>query len=66
MQMNFTPPTFKPLQLLGYVPGAVNVIAQSMRMRQARRLPIAYGWITKRADDALTAPLLSAYGYGRR
>jgi pimeloyl-ACP methyl ester carboxylesterase len=40
-----------------------------MRLRAARRLPIAYGWVTKRADDALTeswiAPALSSAGIRR-
>ena len=61
---NFLPPAFRPLQALARVPGAVLAIAQSMRPRAARRLPIAYGWVTKRADDALTrswiAPVLSS------
>jgi pimeloyl-ACP methyl ester carboxylesterase len=61
---NFLPPAFRPLQMLARIPGAVFAIAQSMRPRAARRLPIAYGWVTKRADDALTrswiAPVLSS------
>jgi pimeloyl-ACP methyl ester carboxylesterase len=52
---NFLPPAFRPLQLLGRIPGAVFVIAQSMRSPAVRRLPSAYGWLSKRADDALTA-----------
>jgi len=51
---NFLPPAFRPLQMLAHVPGAVYVIAQSLRAPAARRLPLAYGWVTKRADDALT------------
>jgi pimeloyl-ACP methyl ester carboxylesterase len=61
---NFLPPAFRPLQMLARIPGAVFAIAQSMRSRAARRLPIAYGWVTKRADDALTrswiSPVLSS------
>jgi pimeloyl-ACP methyl ester carboxylesterase len=61
---NFLPPAFRPLQALARVPGAVYVIAQSLRPRAARRLPIAYGWLAKRgiADeltDAWLAPALS-------
>ena len=52
---NFMPPAFLPLQLIARIPGAVFAISQSMRLAAARRLPIAYGWVTKRADDALTA-----------
>ena len=61
---NLLPPAFRPLQVLARIPGAVFAIAQSMRPRAARRLPMAYGWVTKRADDALTrswiAPVLSS------
>jgi pimeloyl-ACP methyl ester carboxylesterase len=56
---NFLPPAFRPLQALARIPGAVFVIAQSLRPRAARRLPLAYGWLTKRADDALTKSWLS-------
>jgi pimeloyl-ACP methyl ester carboxylesterase len=51
---NFLPPAFRPLQMLAHVPGALYLIAQSLRAPVARRLPLAYGWVTKRADDALT------------
>ncbi len=60
---NFLPPAFRPLQILARVPGAVLVLAQTMRLGFARRLPLAYGWVSKRADDELTAswiaPILS-------
>ena len=52
---NFLPPAFRPLQALARIPGAVFLIAQSLRLPAARRLPTAYGWLAKRADDALTA-----------
>ena len=51
---NFPPPAFRPLQLLARIPGATYPILQSMRLAPARRLPIAFGWVTKRADDELT------------
>ena len=51
---NFLPPAFRPLQLLARVPGATYAIVQSMRLAPARRMPIAFGWVTKRADDELT------------
>jgi pimeloyl-ACP methyl ester carboxylesterase len=61
---NFLPPAFRPLQVLARVPGSVFLIAQSMRPRAARRLPLAYGWLMKRPDDALTkswiAPALAS------
>ncbi|MFZ1154194.1 MAG: alpha/beta fold hydrolase, partial [Solirubrobacteraceae bacterium] len=61
---NFLPPMFRPLQVLARIPGAVLLIAQSLRPRAARRLPFAYGWLAKRpiADDlsdAWMAPVLS-------
>ncbi|MDX6651042.1 MAG: hypothetical protein QOJ97_2993 [Solirubrobacteraceae bacterium] len=60
---NFLPPMFRPLQLAARVPGAVFVIAQSLRPRPARRLPFAFGWLSKRplardVSDAFLAPVL--------
>jgi pimeloyl-ACP methyl ester carboxylesterase len=51
---NFLPPAFRPLQTLARVPGAVFAILQQMRAAPARRMPLAYGWVTKRASDELT------------
>jgi pimeloyl-ACP methyl ester carboxylesterase len=51
---NFLPPAFRPLQAAARIPGAVFGIVQSLRAPAARRAPLAYGWVTKRADDALT------------
>jgi pimeloyl-ACP methyl ester carboxylesterase len=51
---NFLPPAFRPLQVAARIPGAVFAILQSMRVPAARRAPLAYGWVTKRADSALT------------
>ena len=45
---NFLPPMFKPLQVAARVPGAVWLIANSLRPRLARRLPFAFGWLSKR------------------
>jgi pimeloyl-ACP methyl ester carboxylesterase len=47
----FPPPAFAPLMALGYIPGAVLAIANSMRSRRVQRLPIAYGWLTKKPID---------------
>jgi pimeloyl-ACP methyl ester carboxylesterase len=60
---NFLPPMFRPLQLAARVPGAVWLIAQSLRPRPARRLPFAFGWLSKRplsreVSDAFMAPVL--------
>jgi pimeloyl-ACP methyl ester carboxylesterase len=61
---NFLPPAFRPLQAAARIPGAVFAILQSLRAPAARRAPLAYGWVTKRADNALTrawiAPALSS------
>ena len=47
----FFPPLFKPLQYAARVPGGVGAIAASLRIPAARRLPIAYGKLTKRPID---------------
>jgi pimeloyl-ACP methyl ester carboxylesterase len=62
---NFLPPAFRPLQALARIPGAMFVLAQSLRLRAARRLPLAYGWLAKHGiDDAMSdswlAPALSS------
>lgn len=51
---NFLPPAFRPLQVIARIPGAPFVLLQSMRAAAARRAPLAYGWVSKRADDELT------------
>jgi pimeloyl-ACP methyl ester carboxylesterase len=56
---NFLPPAFRPLQALARIPGSVYLIAQSLRPRAAHRLPLAYGWLMKRRDDALTTSWLA-------
>jgi pimeloyl-ACP methyl ester carboxylesterase len=45
---NFLPPMFRPLQLIAHVPGAVWLVAQSVRPRAAQRLPMTFGWLSKR------------------
>ncbi|HTD58049.1 MAG TPA: alpha/beta hydrolase [Solirubrobacteraceae bacterium] len=62
---NFLPPMFRPLQVLARIPGAVFVVGQSLRPRAARRLPFAYGWLSKRPipddlSDAWMAPVLTS------
>ena len=47
----FPPPIFKPLAALVKVPGATWLITQSLRPRFAQRLPIAFGWVTKRLPE---------------
>jgi pimeloyl-ACP methyl ester carboxylesterase len=45
---NFLPPIYRYLQVLAHIPGATWPLSQSMRLTAVRRLPIAYGWLTKR------------------
>ena len=45
---NFLPPMFRPLQAAARVPGAVATLMQGMRFDRLRRLPNAYGRLTKR------------------
>jgi pimeloyl-ACP methyl ester carboxylesterase len=51
---NFPPGlTGKTLVLTGKLPPAMfGLFMQQMRLRPVRRLPIAFGWLTKRGDDA--------------
>ena len=56
----FPPPVFKPLAKVVKVPGAVWLIGQSLRPRFAQRLPIAFGWVTKRHPGAGRHRLLPA------
>jgi pimeloyl-ACP methyl ester carboxylesterase len=61
--------TGRALALTGKLPpGAFRLFMRQMRLRPARRLPIAFGWLTKRGD-AVTAgwirPLLDVPGIAR-
>ena len=49
---NFPPrPTGKTLVLSGKLsPAMFGLFVQQLRLRPARRLPIAFGWLTKRGD----------------
>lgn len=48
---NFLPKMFKPLQLGARMPAVLLALVQPLRLRSARRLPIAFGWLTKRPVD---------------
>jgi pimeloyl-ACP methyl ester carboxylesterase len=57
----FFPPLFRPLQYAARVPGGVEAIVGTLQIPAARRLPIAYGKLTKRpieraVTDAWAAP----------
>jgi pimeloyl-ACP methyl ester carboxylesterase len=67
---NFLPPLFKPLQLLGRIPGAPRLVAHALRPRAVQRLPFALGWLSKRplepaVVDALLHPLRTDARIGR-
>ena len=60
---NFLPPLFRYLQVAARVPGALNALVQPLRIRALRRLPMAYGVVTKRpvehaVTDAWLRPFL--------
>jgi pimeloyl-ACP methyl ester carboxylesterase len=48
---NFLPPIYRYLQVLAHVPGALWPLVQSMRFAPIRRLPIAFGLLTKQPLD---------------
>jgi pimeloyl-ACP methyl ester carboxylesterase len=60
---NFPPAMFRPLKLVARVPGATQAVLTGLRPRAPRRLPLAYGWLTKRpidraAEDSYVLPSL--------
>ncbi|HEX2234542.1 MAG TPA: alpha/beta hydrolase [Thermoleophilaceae bacterium] len=60
----FPPPPFGFFKPLGKVTPAIPLLFAPLRVRAARRLPIAYGWVTKEriepreAEDSYVLPLL--------
>ncbi|HVV14382.1 alpha/beta hydrolase [Amycolatopsis sp.] len=44
----FFPPIFRPLPKLARIPGSMLLLAAVMRIRALHRLPILFGWVTKR------------------
>jgi len=48
----FPPALFVPLFRLGRVPPLLSAFLQPLRLPPARRLPIAFGWLSKRVSDA--------------
>ena len=64
---SFPPPAFAPLMALGRVPGALRTIGNLMRPRFAQRLPIAYGWLSKKPiDDEMMRSFLRPIQTDRR
>jgi pimeloyl-ACP methyl ester carboxylesterase len=61
----FFPLMFRPLTWMARVPGAVWLVGQSLRLRFAQRLPMAYGWLTTTRlpndlIDSFLRPMLSS------
>ena len=44
----FPPPLFKPLQWAARVPGGLDMVASSLKLRAFQQSPLAFGWATKR------------------
>jgi pimeloyl-ACP methyl ester carboxylesterase len=60
----FPPRMFRYLGLVARIPGGMFELAQSMRIRPLRRLPIAFGWLTKKPlereiSDSYVQPSMS-------
>jgi pimeloyl-ACP methyl ester carboxylesterase len=62
----FPPQPFTYLTWVPKVPGAISVLANSMRLHANRRLPIAYGWLSKtmsrEVEDSFVKPVISDKG----
>jgi len=61
----FFPLMFVPLTYLARIPGAVWLVGQGLRLRFAQRLPMAFGWLTKKPlpndlVDSFLRPLLTS------
>jgi pimeloyl-ACP methyl ester carboxylesterase len=67
---NFPPRFFRIVFAPAKIPGAIPVMMGGMRLRPLRRLPIAYGWLSKEpiereAEDSYILPVLSQGGIRR-
>jgi len=67
---NFLPPLFRPYQWLARVPPLLTAAVQPVRVRGLRRLPMAFGLVTKRpvpheVTDAWLRPFFSQRGVRR-
>jgi pimeloyl-ACP methyl ester carboxylesterase len=59
---NFFPPLFRPLQYAARSAAALDAMVQPLRIRRLRRLPMAFGWLTKRpVPDAVTDAWLEPF-----
>ncbi|HEU4529757.1 MAG TPA: alpha/beta fold hydrolase [Steroidobacteraceae bacterium] len=58
----FPPALFKPLAWAARLPGGLTAYIQPLRLRPLRRLPIAFGWLTKRGiEPAVVDRWVKAY-----
>src|SRR4051795_402756 len=59
----FPPQPFTYLVWVPHIPGAMTLLANSMRPHFMRRAPIAYGWLSKRMDrkveDSFVGPVIA-------
>ena len=67
---NFLPPVLRYAQWGAHVPGFVSLMAAVLRVRALRRLPVRFGWLTKRPVDdrvldSYLAPLMEDAGARR-
>jgi pimeloyl-ACP methyl ester carboxylesterase len=62
----FPPQPFTYLTWVPRIPGAISVLANSMRLHMNRRLPIAYGWLSKtmsrEVEDSFVNPVIRDKG----
>ena len=59
---NFFPPLFRGLQLAARVPWGLDALVRPLRLRPLRRLPLAFGLLTKRpVPDAVADAWLEPY-----
>jgi pimeloyl-ACP methyl ester carboxylesterase len=61
---NFPPRFFRVVLAPAHIPGAIPVAFAALRLRAARRLPIAYGWLSKKpidreVEDSYVLPVLT-------
>jgi pimeloyl-ACP methyl ester carboxylesterase len=67
---HFFPPLFRYLQFVHRLPGAIALIGNSLRPRPLRRLPIAFGWLSRTridrdVEDSYLRALLGSPGVRR-
>ena len=64
---NFPPAMFRYLRVAPAIPGAMKLLMAPMRLRAARRLPFAFGWLVTRpidrpAEDSYVLPGMTLRG----